>query len=211
MIRAVTHVLLLATSTQLVAETVYIRDTLYVPLRGGQPPEHRILHRGLKNGPKLERLETNEETGYSRVRTKAGLEGWLQSQYLVTEPIAIQRLEGITAELHALETQHQQTLLRLRDVTEANEAKQRLARELQEITTLAADTISIDEENVRLNDKQLGLANRVDELMLANMTLQNNDSQQWFLQGVATIMLGLLFGLWIGRRIYPQRNGGGGG
>ena len=133
------------------------------------------------------------------------------SAQLVTEPIAIQRLEGIMAALHALETQHQQTLLRLRDITEANQAKQRLARELLEITTLAADTISIDEENVRLNDKQLRLANRVDELTLAKMALQNNDSQQWFLHGVATIMLGLLFGLWIGRRIYQQRNGGGRG
>ena len=75
MIHAVTHVLLLATSAQLVAEKVYIRDTLYVPLSGGQTQEHRILHRGLKSGLKLERLETNDETDYSRVPTVAGLEG----------------------------------------------------------------------------------------------------------------------------------------
>ena len=78
MIHAVALILLLATTAELVAETVYIKDTLYVPLRGGQSQGHRILHRGLKSGLKLERLETNDETGYSKVRTEAGLEGWLQ-------------------------------------------------------------------------------------------------------------------------------------
>ena len=37
-------------SSQASADTVYVRDTLYVPLRGGQSQEHRILHRGLRSG-----------------------------------------------------------------------------------------------------------------------------------------------------------------
>ena len=41
------------------AETVYIRDTLYVPLRGGQSSEHRILHKGIPSGTELELLEVN--------------------------------------------------------------------------------------------------------------------------------------------------------
>ena len=64
-------------------DEVYIRDTLYVPLREGESSEHRIIHRGIKSGTALERLKINEQTGYTRVQTGKGLEGWLLTQYLV--------------------------------------------------------------------------------------------------------------------------------
>ena len=91
MTRKITFILLLAISSQLVAETVYIRDILDVPLGGCQSQDHRIQHRGLRNGLMLERLETNRLTGYSRVRT----EGWLESKYHLTEPMAVARLYAV--------------------------------------------------------------------------------------------------------------------
>ena len=60
------------------AETVYIRDTIYVPLRGGQSSEHRILHKGIASGTALELLEVNDDTGFSQVRTASGMQGWIQ-------------------------------------------------------------------------------------------------------------------------------------
>ena len=222
MTRCLLLVLLLADSARLAADTVYVRDTLYVPLRGGQSTEHRILHRGLQSGLQLERLEINEDTGYSRVRTEGGLEGWLQSQYLVTEPIAQQRLEAISAELSSLQAEHQQTLLRLRDLREANEtmsseistlndSRQELSKQLEDITNLAANTISVDEENARLKGNERTLTDKLNHLTVTNQDLQNKESQQWFMYGAATIMLGLLLGLWVGRRIYHRRHRGGWG
>ena len=114
-------VIALASSAAAIADRVYVRDNLYVPLRGGQSSEHRILHRGLRSGTELERLETNEDSGYTRVRTEGGLEGWLQTQYLVEEPIAAMQLDDMKAQLEQLESEHQQTLLRLRELREANE------------------------------------------------------------------------------------------
>ena len=87
------------------ADEAYIRDTLYVPLRGGESSEHRIIHRGIKSGTPLERLETNEQTGYTRVRTGKGLEGWLLTQYLVDEPIASTQLGIVKSELQSLHFQ----------------------------------------------------------------------------------------------------------
>ena len=73
-------------SATALAETVYVRDTLYVPLRGGATAEHRILHKGIRSGTAMELLEADPESGYSRVRMGDGLEGWIQSQYLVDFP-----------------------------------------------------------------------------------------------------------------------------
>ena len=210
----------LVVSSAASAETVYIRDTLYVPLRGGQSQEHRILHRGLRSGTALERLEENEETGYSRVRTSEGLEGWLQTQYLVEQPIASTRLDDLQAQLDELEARHQQTLLRLREANETGEtlssntsslaeANAALQQELDELKALAADVIAINEENQRLKEERDTLQAEIDHLSNRNSSLLDDQTQRWFLTGGGTVLIGLLFGFWVGRRIYQRRSASG--
>lgn len=213
----ITTVLVSSVSQFVFADQVYIRDTLYVPLRGGQSTEHRILHRGLKSGTAVERLEENEETGYTRVRTEDGLEGWLQSQYVVEAPIAQTQLDEVKSQLDDLEAQHQQALLRLHETNEQREAlataessaaqkNLELTEELSRITELAANVIAIDEENKQLNESQQELLARIDALIAENESLSDDSAQEWFLRGAGTILIGLLFGFWIGRRIYHRRN-----
>ena len=202
------------------ADTVYIRDTLYVPLRGGESSEHRILHRGLKSGTALERLETNDDTGYSRVRTNSGMEGWLQTQYLVEQPIANTRLDSISEQLETLQAQHQQTLLQLRQSRDSQDELSRtrdtlaagtenLSQQLQRLKALSANVISIDEENKRMSENQNVLLQQIEELKSDNEALSSDRAQDWFLRGAGTILTGLLLGFWIARRIYHRRNTGG--
>ena len=222
MTKAITFLLLLLGSMGLLAETVYVRDTLYVPLRDGQSAENRLIHRGLKSGVRLERLEINDESGYSKVRTENGLEGWLQSQYLTAEPVAEEQLRRVILKMNHLKSEHQQTLLRLQDLIKVKEAtslelsnlratQQRLTEELANIKSLASDTISVDKENIRLLEIQGELTDQISFLNRKNEQLNDSKFREWFMYGVATIMLGLLFGLLIGRRIYQRRQQGGWG
>ena len=222
MTKAIAFLVLLLGSQGLLAETVYVRDTLYVPLRDGQSVESRLIHRGLKSGVRLERLEVNDESGYSKVRTESGLEGWLQSQYLVADPIAEEQLKRVIVEMNDLKAEHQQTLLRLQDLIELKDVtstkistlqatQRRLTEELANIKSLASNTISVDKENTRLLKIQGELTNRISFLDRKNEQLNDSKFREWFLYGVATIMLGLLFGLLIGRRIYQRRQRGGWG
>ncbi len=213
-------ILILGTTLSVLADTVYIRDTIYVPLRGGQSTEHRILHRGVRSGTALDRLETNEDSGYSLVRMGNGLEGWIQSQYLVDEPIAKDLLQRTNDRLFGLETDHQQTLLRFQEM-ETNRVEladlndslrhrnEALTEELNDITQLAANVIAIDEENKQLREEHDSLLGQIDELSVANQELQDTSNQQWFLRGAGTVLLGLLFGFWISRRIYYKRDNSG--
>ena len=207
----------LATSQISLADEVYVRDTLYVPLRGGQSNEHRILHRGLKSGTPLERLETNEETGFTRVRTDDGLEGWIQTQYLVDEPIASTQLDGVKSEMVSLDTEHQQTLLSLREVKEAKEAlameqenladqNARLIEDLAAITTLSANVIAIDEQNKQLNEDRDALLQEIRDLNELTEALADDRAQEWFLRGAGTVLVGLLIGFLLARRIYNKRS-----
>ena len=62
------------------AETMYVKDVLFVPLRGGQSTEYTLLHKVIKSGTAVELLAENKTTGYSRIRLANGLEGWIKSQ-----------------------------------------------------------------------------------------------------------------------------------
>lgn len=220
--RAACRLLLLAllTSPCALADTVYIGDTLYVPLRGGQSTEHRILHRGLRSGTALERLEQNDTTGYTRVRTPGGLEGWLQSQYLVDTPIAAARVEQLDLQLESLEATHQQTLLRLREANELNDSlnqrteslgleNEQLQADLQQVTALAADVIAIDQQNQQMAEDRQNLLAEINALQRQNESLADESARQWFLWGAGVVLISLLFGFVIGRRIYNRRHSGG--
>ncbi|MCZ6504102.1 MAG: TIGR04211 family SH3 domain-containing protein [Gammaproteobacteria bacterium] len=213
-------ILILGITQSVLADTVYIRDTIYVPLRGGQSTEHRILHRGVRSGTALDRLETNEDSGYSLVRMGNGLEGWIQSQYLVDEPIAKDLLQRTNDRLFELEADHQKTLLRLKEMesnrvelADSNDSLQdrneALTKELTSITQLAASVIAIDDENKQLRDEHDSLLAQIDALSVANQELQDTSDQQWFLGGAGTVLLGLLFGFWISRRVYHKNNNSG--
>jgi len=212
-------VLLLWCSATL-AETVYVRDTLYVPLRGGQTTEHRILHRGLKSGTPLELLETNEETGFSRVQTQSNVVGWIKTQYLTEQPIASDALVNLKQEHSALEAQYQQTLLRqqslntenadlARALDDAVEKNKTIERELNEITALAADVITINEENKRLEVLRDSLNTEIEDLMQVIRKLNDRENQNWFLIGAGVVFGGLLIGFWVARRLYNRRGSSG--
>jgi SH3 domain protein len=213
--------LILGLAHSLAADTVYVRDTIYVPLRGGQSAEHRILHRGIRSGTALERIQTNDDSGYTQVKMESGgLEGWIQSQYLVDEPIARVRLKQTEGRLLDLEASYQKKLLIQQDIetkqielSDSNETLQTkndtLTEELTNLTQLAANVIAIDEENKQLRDEQTKLVEQMDAVSVANQELQSSTDQQWFLRGAGTILIGLLVGFWLSRRIYHKHDSGG--
>ncbi|MDA0788416.1 MAG: TIGR04211 family SH3 domain-containing protein [Proteobacteria bacterium] len=196
---------------------MYVRDTLYVPLRSGQSSEHAIIHRGLASGTAVTLLEQVEDSGYSRVRLENDTEGWLPTQYLVSEPIAADRLESVERELLELEEQYQRALLRLQDAeaaaTEAANEQAALAanqgalqRELDRITLLAAETIAIEQANQGLMAEQDSLRAEIDALSVINQTLRGDANQIWYVAGAGTVLIGLLFGFYAARRIYQRRS-----
>ena len=209
----------LALPTLSLADKVYVRDVLYVPLRAGQSTSHRILHQGIRSGTVLERLERNSESGYSRVRTPRGLEGWIQSQYLVSEPIARDVLNETRKTLGKLESDYQalQSQIESRQKSDRDNADQILTLrsannslndELTKIMELAANVIAIDQQNDVLQD-ELELRNmEIEDLMNINKSLSDTSDQSWFLRGAATILLGLLFGFWVARIIYNNQRRG---
>lgn len=194
---------LLFVSPTLLAQTVYIDDRLIAPLRSGQGTQYRILDAGLVSGTPVTLLERNEETGYSRVRTRGNQEGWILTRYLSNEPIAADQLERARSELASaqetmqaaqstagsLEAERDQLLSEraaLRDQVQA------LGGELDEIQSISANAINLDRRNQELQETSQALRNEVELLTTDNQRLRDNSESNFMLLGAALVGLGVL-------------------
>ena len=211
-----TFVLNLGITKTVLADQVYAGDTLYIQLRGDQSSEHRILHQGIRSGTVLERLEVNEDTGFSRVCTAGGLEGWVQSQYFVTELIAEDVLDGIKEKLAKMEAKYKVVREQIRDQQIRSQSyldqiealkleNTSLKHEPTTITDLVGNIIAIDQINEQLQNERELLNQQIDDLVKGISEYRDTSNQDWFMRGAGTIMLGLLFGFWVAQRVYHRQ------
>jgi len=80
------------------SDTRYISDETAVTLRedkGMSAPVSALL----KSGAKVQLLENDADSGYSRVKVAPGRDGWVLTRYLSTEPAARERLAATLSEL----------------------------------------------------------------------------------------------------------------
>ena len=198
---------LLTLSSPTLAETVYVGDTIYVPLRTGPGNEYRILHRGVKTGTELTLLDQKKINNFYKVKINSSdQEGYMPSQYIFFEPPASMQLEKLkaentqlTAKINAVNGQLAalQNDLKERDQTLNNDSQnaQELAEDLSEIKAVSSKSVELDQKNTILRTTNEELLARVQTLEIDNQQLADNAKQQWYLYGVGTVLLGLIIGL----------------
>ena len=79
---ALTSLLLLPAMAH--AEPAWISDQFEITLRSG-PSTSNAIQLMLRSGTQVEVLERDADSGYSRVRTGGGTEGWVLTRYLMRE------------------------------------------------------------------------------------------------------------------------------
>lgn len=188
------------------ARTVYIDDTLYAPVRSGQGTQFRILHNGLRSGTSVQLLEQNEESGYSRIRTSNGLEGWIPSRYLTNQPIARDRLAAANRELEQARAQLQEVRSNLSQAdserTELSQNEERLearvaelSKELEEIRTISANALTLERRNRELQENNQRMRNDVEVLTAEVERLEAKKDSDFMLLGAGLLILGMLLAL----------------
>ncbi len=204
------------TLTEAIAETMYISDSLSVPLRSGPSNSHRILHRGLVSGTAMEVIERDEESGFAHIRTQGGTDGWLPIQYLVSEPIARTRLEQANTRIAQLDAAAEKSRAQLetlnRDQGQIRQNNTQLTTqiaslegELEEIKQISKGAIEEHASNLRLMDLNARVREEFDDLVTERNALQDNLEQRWMFIGGGLVLLGVLLGAVIKAR--PRRSG----
>jgi len=194
----------LVVPTGLMAETQFVSDDLVITLRTGQGNQYEII-KTLSSGTKLEILEQTD-TGYTKVKTDTGIEGWVRTQYLTKEPIAAIRLEKAEAKIEKLNEKiagmqdELKTLRKDKSELDANYTKlrgehQSASTELTHLSEIAARPKQLASEN---KDLRLQYEKISDELVLVkqeNQVLKDRSKRNWFLTGAGVVILGMLIGL----------------
>jgi SH3 domain protein len=199
-----------------VADTAWVSDVFFVPLRSGPSEGNRIIHKGLKSGTALAVVEPNPVGDFTHVRTEDGLDGWIRSQYLVHEPIAAIRLDAANRRIAALEQQLEQRGDTLKELTTTNSAAAssneqltaqvaKLEAELAEVKRVSGGAIEEHERNQALNELNTQLRAEVDRVVNESQQLKDNAQQRWLLIGGGLVLGGLLAGVALKSR--PRRSG----
>lgn len=188
---------------QIIGEDRYISDQLLVPLRSGTSSQHRIVHKGLKSGSAVTMLKEDKDNGWSLVRTSRGVEGWLRSQYLFSEPTAsvklkraqqtIQQLSSKAGPLsEKLITAEKNNRSSKKDIKNLQREKNMLSKELDRVKNLSSNVIALDEENKNLLQDNETLKHERDKLKAENTRLSDQLKSDDFMYGAYAIILGII-------------------
>ena len=197
--------LLLTVAGGLHAETRYVTDQLKITMRSGESTTHKIV-RMLPSGYPVEVLETNRDSGYSKIRTGDGKTGYVLTRQLMKIPSARERLEKAEARLQELQEEPGRLSTKLTTLRDEHQTLQgahakvtdernNLAQELDAIQRTAANAIRISNERNELRKQVATLTRQVEDLKQENRELSNDTAQNWFLIGAGVIVGGIIIGL----------------
>ena len=192
-------------SSPAVAQSVYISDKVFVPLRSGQTNKHRIVHRGLPSGAQLEFIALSEDEKWSHIRTKGGTDGWIPNQYIQNTPTAKILLANTQKELnqlrHSAKNQNSKVLdiskqlnALQKDYSALKKTHQSTSKELNSITQLSANAIKIDRANSKLLKNNQLMKVEIEQIKIERDKLKSDSFNKGLQLGAGILFIGLLIG-----------------
>ncbi len=204
----------LAMTSTALAESKYVTDQTEITLRSGQSTRHAIK-RMLPSGARVELLETDEDSGYTRVLTDEGTDGWVLTRMLMDQPAARDQLASMRLRLDRVEEENRQLRTQIDSLQQANDTLAEelsglegqntvLTRDLDDIRSTSRNALAIASENDTLKSRVADNEDTIELLMAENKQLKAHTTQRWFLIGAGVIVSGILLGLVL-PRMRPRR------
>jgi SH3 domain protein len=204
-VKKIATLVLLLLSTAALAKNAYVTDEIKITLRTGESATHRII-RMLPTGERLNVLAENADTGYSKVRTANGTEGYVLTRQLVDQPVARDRLAALEQEVKQLKAAPGELSSRLAELTDEHrklsaeyeqlkQAKTQVDQEFAALQRTSSNAVRIANERNELRKQVASLTREVEDVKQQNRELENKTAQNWFLIGAGVVVGGILLGL----------------
>jgi SH3 domain protein len=186
-------------------EARWVTDSFEITMRSGKDNRQAII-RMLKTGTKIELLKTDDEAGYSLVKTSDGAEGWVLNRYLLSKPPSQIVMPEIEARLQTSESTRKELQAKLRTVERERDQSKRqlnksqtsgqgLEKELDDLRRLSASAIKLDNQNKSLRQSLAESQASVEKLQIENRRLGSRANREWFIIGAFVVLVGMLIGL----------------
>lgn len=182
----------------------FVTDELRITMRTGQGTQYKIAAM-LPSGTPVEVLEQNPETGYSHVRTPAGEDGWVLTQYLQNQPIARERIaaaekraQQLAQQNAELKQQHnelqQQSGQQSGTIEQLTKKNQQLSEQLDRLQKVAAHPMQLANQNQQLRERSVTLEKDLQLVKQENQVLKDRSEREWFVAGAGVLLFGMLLG-----------------
>lgn len=190
----------------LAQETRYVADVLYVPLRSGAGNQYRIINAALRSGTELKFLEETEDGSWAKVVTPNEVEGWIPTQYIMSERPAQLELTETIAKLARVEQDNELLAQKNEQLIEENNtlqnqsatdssSRESMAKELQRIKEISREALALKDNNIELLEKNQLLQTQRDALIAENEILESDQSTDFMLYGAGLVVLGVILAL----------------
>ncbi|NIO09987.1 MAG: TIGR04211 family SH3 domain-containing protein [Deltaproteobacteria bacterium] len=190
----------------------WISDQFEVTVRNGKNTQQSIL-KLLPSGARVTILEQDEESGYTRVRTEDGTEGWMLTRYLMTSPAARDRIPVLQTRLRNSEETKRSLQARVQELErektdlldqlgQAEVSSRRMQRQIVDIRKASSNTIKVFDENKELKQKLIEAEKHNQKIEAENQSLLTSATRKWFMVGAGVLLIGLVLGL-----LVPHMNG----
>lgn len=209
--------LVLAATLSQAQPTRYITDQFEITLRTGASTQNAII-KMLGSGTAVELLQLDTDSGYSRVRTSDGAEGWVITRYLMDAPSARAQLANahkqVTVAKEQTDTLNQRIQTLQKEKGELETGKNQLQSELraanQELARIrrtSSKAMEIDEERQQLKEYVRTLERDLQTMRTENEQLKDRSARDWFMVGAGVLLLGILTGAILARMRSRRRSG----
>ncbi|MBF9001618.1 MULTISPECIES: TIGR04211 family SH3 domain-containing protein [Vibrio] len=176
------------------AQNRYISDELFTYMHSGPTNEYRIIG-SVNAGEKVNLVEENKDTGFSKVVDEKGRTGWVESRYVTQEVSRAIRLPQLEKELSSVKAK----------LATASKSADEEKAGLQEALEVRNKQISELEKNYGDISKQLTESQSEVRKLRARLDTQKEDLLlKYFMYGGGVAGIGLIFGLVL-PHIVPRR------
>jgi SH3 domain protein len=197
-------IILIVTFGSAQAETVYVTANLNLSLRSEESTRSKFL-KGLPIGTPLTVIKENKKSGFTRVRLKDGMEGYIQTRNITKEPPILDLPETSSKIVESLQTENAALKTELaavkKTITPGTTLEQSLAterdqlsRELGQLKKTASSSIQLKNERDELQERVVTVEQVLQQVKLENQALKETTNQDWFLYGGALSLAGVLLG-----------------
>lgn len=198
------------------AQSAWVSDEFEVTLRTG-PSTSNAIRLSVSSGTRLRIIEQDSGSGYSRVQTDGGTEGWVLTRYLMSEPSAREQLRELTSQLTSATEQGSTLTSQLsairgeyssaeNQISGLEADKKRLENDLAEIRRTAANVLAIDSQNVELQENLTNAEINIDRLNEEIRGLSSQSNRNWFITGALVLIGGIGLGLLLPRIRLQKRS-----
>ena len=207
--------LLLSTPATHAQETQrFVSDEVFIVLHAGPGSNYRWLAK-LIPGTALTEKRRSTDGNWAEVETSRGTVGWVQSEYLASEPPAQVRLPAVARQLDDAESaatnlrREIDSLATERDtlaeeLSSSNASLQEVTEELARLRQVSGSAIETAENNRRLVEEIAGMRTQLDTLEADNLRLQERVQSSAFIDGALAVFLGVIITLVV-PRLWPKR------